>query len=103
LIRSDRTVDAIEETFTADSGLIDIFPNPARAMIDVRLYLDVPIDGVLNVLSSDGRVVHNQTLDLATGLHHLPLEVWSYPPGLYVVEILDRTRRYSDTFVVIAD
>ena len=101
LVRSDRTVDNIEETFTEQSGLIDITPNPASDIIRLSINLDQKLTGSLQVYSTDGRQVLAQPVDMPAGMQTTDIDVSSLPPGLYVVEVLDQRVRYSDTFVLI--
>jgi len=103
LIKSDRTIDNIEETFTDQSGLVEITPNPASDRIRLSLHLDQRLEGSLQIYSSDGRQVLARRVDMPAGLHTTDIDVSTLPPGLYVVEVLDRRVRYSDTFVLIEE
>lgn len=103
LIKSDRTIDNIEETFTDQSGLVEITPNPASDRIRLSLHLDQRLEGSLQIYSSDGRQVLARRVDMHAGLHTTDIDVSTLPPGLYVVEVLDRRVRYSDTFVLIEE
>ena len=103
LIRSDRTIDNIEETFTDRSGLIDISPNPASDRIKLSFHLDQKLEGSLQIYNTDGRKVFARDIDLPAGLQSTDIDISSLPAGLYILEVLDRRVRYSDTFVLIEE
>lgn len=71
----------------AGSGRISVFPNPAKDRINVSFNALSPQNILLEVLSSDGRVVLSQTQRVSEGAQLLNLNVANLATGLYFVRI----------------
>jgi len=71
--------------------LIEAFPNPALTYTNVIIGFDYTY-GTANVYDLNGRQLQTHTLD---GSRTLPLEMTSYPIGIYIVEIVTDKEKNS--------
>ncbi len=70
---------------------IEAFPNPAVTFTNVIIGFDYTT-GTANVYDINGRQLQSHTLD---GNRTLPLEMTSYPTGIYIVEIVTDREKNS--------
>jgi hypothetical protein len=70
---------------------IEAFPNPAVTFTNVVIGFDYT-SGTANVYDLNGRQLQSHTLD---GNRTLPLEMTSYPTGIYIVEIVTEREKNS--------
>lgn len=70
---------------------IEAFPNPAITFTNVIIGFDYT-SGTANVYDLNGRQLQSHTLD---GNRTLPLEMTSYPTGIYIVEIVTDKEKNS--------
>lgn len=71
--------------------LIEAFPNPAITFTNVIIGFDYSY-GSANVYDLNGRQLQSHTLD---GSRTLPIEMTSYPTGIYIVEIVTDIEKNS--------
>ncbi len=78
-------------TSTQDAVLagsrMQVFPNPAGDYINVAFQLDRSTRTTLHLLSADGRLLKQQSLELGTGEQLLPFSLQDVPKGVYFLRL----------------
>lgn len=81
-----------ETTSTNDPVLgltdVEVFPNPAAEVANVRINTELPGRATVQLLSIDGRLVDQRGLELRPGTNQTVLPTGQLPAGIYVVRVL---------------
>ncbi|MBP6827231.1 MAG: fibronectin type III domain-containing protein [Saprospiraceae bacterium] len=64
-------------------GLLNLYPNPADDVLYAEYQSSGESSPVFRIFGADGRLILEQTVDMAEGLHIMPFEVGRLPAGLY--------------------
>lgn len=70
---------------TFDYGIIQLYPNPVREILNVNLSKEVTGSLFINVLNAFGQVVYENKLTTDNGFFRIPTNDFS--PGLYIIKI----------------
>ncbi|MCB0761861.1 MAG: DUF4114 domain-containing protein [Flavobacteriales bacterium] len=86
------------ETMRAE---LNVYPNPARSFINVEYRH--PSDGLfrLYVTNTAGQQVVNQQFYKESGLFHVRLGLGDFPPGTYILTVVQDARSISETFLIV--
>lgn len=71
----------------ADDYSMDLFPNPASKVVNIRLAVQSNENAVLNIYTVDGLVVTNQNLTLNRGTETIQLPIENLATGVYFVQL----------------
>ncbi|MEL6862882.1 MAG: zinc-dependent metalloprotease [Bacteroidota bacterium] len=82
-------------------GNLNLFPNPATNELSVSLDLMKDSDVLFIVTDVQGKRLRHETMSAAKGSINRTLNVSDYNPGIYVLQVITGTERYSEKFVVI--
>jgi hypothetical protein len=78
-----------------------IVPNPARDVAQLRLEVTKPAQGQLAIADATGRLVRQQTVNLASGSNNILLNNLSgLLPGIYTVKLLAGNETYTEKLVI---
>ncbi|HHG86395.1 MAG TPA: PKD domain-containing protein [Bacteroidetes bacterium] len=80
------TATAVAPALSAQS--LEIFPNPASDLVNLRLNIDTQADVSLQMMNIEGRsIMQMDAGSLGAGEHTLSLETATLPSGLYLVRV----------------
>lgn len=69
-------------------GEISVFPNPANSIVNVEVVSkEIIPNATLEVMDISGRLVHSETVSIATGNNHFSFDVNTISNGLYFVRV----------------
>ena len=77
---------------------ITLFPNPADDMINLKLQQPLADDAGLRIITANGQVVQQHTLDM--GLQQMELHTNNLPVGVYWVEISTETGQLTQKLII---
>lgn len=98
LINSDAGRTPVTE-IVKDGFEFSVTPNPADDQIKLKLNLEEKFDGTLRVISIDGRVLEQIELEAFAGNNNFDIEVFTFTPGMYFLELSDQSSRYTLAFI----
>jgi len=98
LINSNSLIDPVTEVVT-DELSISVRPNPADQLVTLNLESRERLEGSLRIVGIDGRVIDQRSLVLSSGTHQWQENVGRLSPGMYFIEIIDETQRYTVAFI----
>jgi hypothetical protein len=76
---------AIRSVTLSGTGLVDLYPNPTRDQVNIRLNASQGERVQVQIIDALGRLVVQQSFDLQTGLQTLSLPLSGLAPGSYQV------------------
>ena len=82
-------------------GNLNLFPNPATNELSVSLDLMKDSDVLFIVTDLQVKRLRHETMSAAKGSINRTLNVSDYNPGIYVLQVITGTERYSEKFVVM--
>ena len=87
----------LEVDKTKDVEALVIFPNPAKNFVNLKLRGFENSQVVIQMFSLEGKMVLNKNHKFQTNLKSVTLDVSSISPGIYLVNILDDTKKQFTT------
>lgn len=84
----------------ANTDVLDVFPNPARAKVSVALGAIQAASAHYYVVSADGKVVKSGSFDKALSNTVQSLDVSSLMKGLYIIKLSDGAKQQSAKLVI---
>jgi hypothetical protein len=85
----------------AESFKTELFPNPATATVQLRISSDKYSKSRLRILAADGRsVLDNNSFEIEAGQNTYQLDISSFAPGFYTVQILSEMGVVTEKLVV---
>ncbi len=66
-----------------------LLPNPASDFTTLQLELVQPFNGELQILNLNGQIINSTKVDLAAGVHQLPLNITQLPQSIYTVRLVN--------------
>ncbi|MEM7036845.1 MAG: T9SS type A sorting domain-containing protein, partial [Bacteroidota bacterium] len=70
-----------------EAGMLQVFPNPVTAELNVRFEALKGGSGALRVYGMDGRLLSAQRMSVRKGANEMVVEMEKLPAGMYVVEL----------------
>jgi len=90
------------EEIVSGSAPFNVYPNPASSNIFVDLKLAASLNIEVSLWSADGRMIRNWDFsELASGQHHLSLDVREIPDGLYLLKLIDENKSSSAKVMIL--
>ncbi len=80
---------AIKEITLNGASILDVYPNPAKEQLNIRLNSINAAEATICVIDNLGRIVLTQQNDLANGLNTISLNTDNLPSGVYFIRIQD--------------
>lgn len=71
---------------------VTVFPNPAGDFTNVRITSERAGDASIQLISADGRMVYNRTLNLVPGISTTNIPTEQLPAGVYLVQVIGANR-----------
>ncbi|MEM9260652.1 MAG: M36 family metallopeptidase, partial [Bacteroidota bacterium] len=71
---------------------VTVFPNPANDFTNVRISSERPGKASLQLISADGRMVYDQTVNLLPGTSTTEIPTDQLPAGVYLVQVIGANR-----------
>ena len=87
----------LEVDKTKDVEALVIFPNPAKNFVNLKLRGFENSQVVIQMFSLEGKMVLNKNHKFQTNLKSVTLDISSISPGIYLVNILDDTKKQFTT------
>lgn len=79
-----------------------LYPNPAKDMIQLRMYSESTHSNVsYKIYSSNGQIVKTNSIQLVEGMNDLNFDIKHLPAGAYILNLASETIDQSMQFVVI--
>lgn len=78
-----------------------IYPNPSSGNISVKMFTGSEDEGVIEVINASGAVVARQSVDLGSGRNIVPMDLKSYPRGIYYIRIQSSTIQTTHKIILI--
>lgn len=79
---------------------IDLYPNPAKDLVNVAITAQKAEEATLRIFSTDGRLLMQHTQDLIPGNQIVPVRINQLYDGLYLVEIKTQDEVVTQKMVV---
>ncbi len=102
----DLRVNLSSSNFRGEEGMfiepaVVLSPNPSydRAVLTISSYEDQTLS--IRILDLLGRLVHETSVTVKPGIHELPIEVASFMPGQYLVEVQSANWFWHTRFIVL--
>ncbi|MEM6725683.1 MAG: T9SS type A sorting domain-containing protein, partial [Bacteroidota bacterium] len=83
-----------------DLGLIDVFPNPATSLVNIRLDESIQ-DGQIQLLDSRGQLLLNQPIEQFSNQPQFQVE--QFPAGIYWVRMDTRDQTFTQKIIIIRE
>ena len=90
----DPTLDVIK---TNEVEALVVFPNPAKNFVNLKLGSFENSQVIIQIFNLEGKMVLNKNHTFKTNLKSVTLDISSFSPGMYIVTILDDTRKQFTT------
>jgi ABC-type amino acid transport substrate-binding protein len=78
---------------------VDLFPNPAKDILNVRFASDVDGAVTITVIDLAGRVMGSQQHTANLGVTIVPVDVQDLPSGTYAVKVSNGVQEFTERFV----
>ena len=78
---------------------MDLFPNPAKDILNVRFASDVDGAVTITVIDLAGRVMQTHQHAANVGVTIVPVDVQSLPSGAYAVKVSNGVQEFTERFV----
>lgn len=78
---------------------MDLFPNPAKDILNVRFASDVDGAVTITVVDLAGRVVESRQHTANVGVTIVPVDVQGLPSGAYAVKVSNGVQEFTERFV----
>lgn len=91
--------DEFEENLVSANS-IAIYPNPASRSAQVAFRSNRSNQGTLNVYDLSGKLVHQQNIEVKTGLNTINIEMNDLDNGSYIVRLQDGEKSYQSKLVI---
>jgi hypothetical protein len=89
------------ENATADKLKTEVFPNPASNSVQLRISSDKYSKSRLRIISADGRsVLDNNSFEIEAGQNTYQLDISSFAPGFYTLQVLTESGVVTEKLVV---
>lgn len=86
------------KSMTTTLGM-DIWPNPATEMLNVRFASDNDAPVVASIVDLTGRTVMSRRIAATAEMNSLPFDVSSLPEGIYLVRVSNGAEELTERFV----
>ena len=88
---------ALDVTKTNEVEALVVFPNPAKNFVNLKLGSFENSQVIIQMFNLEGKMVLNKNHTFKTNLKSVTLDISSFSPGMYIVTILDDTRKQFTT------
>ncbi|MEL6355789.1 MAG: M36 family metallopeptidase, partial [Bacteroidota bacterium] len=79
---------------------VDVYPNPADEIVNVSITSQLGGDVTVQLLSVDGRLLQNHSLDLVSGAQSLSMVTSELPAGVYLIQVLGADRIHTEKVTI---
>ncbi|MCB0633671.1 MAG: M12 family metallo-peptidase [Saprospiraceae bacterium] len=69
---------------------VSLFPNPTGGILFYHIKLDQGLDGILEIISSQGHLLQRKPISFPPGQNDLRLDLSSFPSGVYRIRLLSK-------------
>lgn len=90
-----------QESLPALVPIVDFYPNPAGRQITIRYQLLHPGPYQLQVSNLLGQLLWNTSLDLTQPSGKIPLLIPSFPNGLYLIKLQQKSQTYVKKMLIL--
>lgn len=77
---------------------INVYPNPARDVVKMRLYPLVNMPVKVNAFSLDGKLVESRTIDSESGIVNMNVDTWA--KGVYILKLKAGEKEFHEKLVI---
>ena len=85
---------------TMDKGSLQVYPNPASDLFQIRLDNLQSGQGQLSVIDTDGRIVLSETFSKGPGTSGHEVDVSGIKPGLYLIKVTIGTQQETSRLII---
>lgn len=88
------------EDLSKEGVVVDIFPNPASDFVSLKITTENPLDGVLSIVSVDGKTMKTQSLNIDAIENNMTINTSDFAPGFYFVQIQSGNKLLTKKLVI---
>lgn len=86
--------------FVESLTVLGIVPNPATDFTELVLSSPQSVSATITIRDLQGKILNRDQISRESGEHRIPLNLESYPSGLYLINVSSASYSYTDKLVV---